>query len=191
MGIDRDLLIACALCHDVGKPFEFSPSNQARWKANPAASGFPAIRHPAYGVHLALTVGLPEAVAHAAGCHSGEGELVVRGLENTIVHNADRAFWSNLLGRGRPARIGSRVAASRSNQIGLCGEAGSIRDCRSWGGLPLPLEFGRRIRVSWTPALGVALAGDKPQRYISPCRLSAGHVGQVVVGPSMRLRWEL
>ena len=104
VGIDRDLLIACALCHDVGKPFEFSPSNQARWKANPAASGFPAIRHPAYGVHLALTVGLPEAVAHAAGCHSGEGELVVRGLENTIVHNADRAFWSIL---GRAGRLES------------------------------------------------------------------------------------
>src|SRR5207302_2780829 len=29
LGIDRDLLLACALCHDVGKPFEFSPRNQA------------------------------------------------------------------------------------------------------------------------------------------------------------------
>ena len=37
LGIDRDLLIAGALCHDVGKPYEFSPRNRERWRANPAA----------------------------------------------------------------------------------------------------------------------------------------------------------
>jgi putative nucleotidyltransferase with HDIG domain len=98
LGIDRDLLLAGALCHDVGKPFEFSPRNQARWQANPAAAGYPALRHPVYGAHVALTVGLPEAVAHAAAAHSAEGERVVRSLENTIVHLADHAFWT-ILGR--------------------------------------------------------------------------------------------
>jgi putative nucleotidyltransferase with HDIG domain len=96
LGVDRDLLLACGLCHDVGKPFEFSPRNQARWEANPAASGYPAIRHSVYGVHIALTVGLPEAVAHTAGAHSGEGELITRSLENTIVHHADHAYWAIL-----------------------------------------------------------------------------------------------
>ncbi|MCL4369132.1 MAG: HD domain-containing protein [Actinobacteria bacterium] len=100
IGVDRDLLLACALCHDLGKPFEFSPANQARWRANPAASGYPALRHPVYGAHIALTAGLPEAVAHAAGGHSGEGELVIRSLENTIVHYADRAFWRVLARAG-------------------------------------------------------------------------------------------
>jgi putative nucleotidyltransferase with HDIG domain len=100
LGIDRDLLIACALCHDVGKPFEFSPRNQAHWKANPGAVGYPSIRHPVYCVHVALTTGLPEAVAHAAGAHSGEGERVVRSLENTIVHFADHAFWEILTRAG-------------------------------------------------------------------------------------------
>jgi putative nucleotidyltransferase with HDIG domain len=95
-GVDRDLLLACALCHDVGKPFEFSPRNRARWEANPTASGYPAFRHPVYGAHIALTVGLPEAVAHCAGAHSAEGENVVRGLENTVVHLADHAFWTIL-----------------------------------------------------------------------------------------------
>ncbi len=94
--IDRDMLIACALCHDVGKPFEFDPDNQQRWKQNPAASGFPAIRHTQYGTHVCLTVGLPEEVCHAAGCHSGEGELVERSLHVTIVHHADYAFWRPL-----------------------------------------------------------------------------------------------
>ena len=84
IGIDRDLLWACALCHDVGKPFEFSPRNQARWQNDVGAAGFPSIRHSVYGVHVALTVGLPEAVAHTAGAHSAEGELIKRSLENTL-----------------------------------------------------------------------------------------------------------
>ena len=96
LGVDRDLLLACGLCHDVGKPFEFSPRNQARWEGNPGAVGYPSIRHSVYGVHLALTVGLPEAVAHTAGAHSGEGELITRSLENTIVHHADHAYWQIL-----------------------------------------------------------------------------------------------
>jgi putative nucleotidyltransferase with HDIG domain len=91
--VNRDLLIAGALCHDVGKPWEFDPRNQARWKAAPRAAGLPSIRHPGYGVHICLTVGLPEEVAHIAGGHSGEGELITRSLENTIVHHADYAFW--------------------------------------------------------------------------------------------------
>ena len=102
--INRDLLIAGALCHDVGKPWEFDPENQARWKAAPRAVGLPSIRHPAYGVHICLSVGLPEAVAHMAGAHSGEGELVVRSLENTVVHHADYAFWGTLEAGGLLSR---------------------------------------------------------------------------------------
>lgn len=98
-GVDRDLLIACALCHDIGKAFEFSPQNQARWRKNPATSGWPSLRHPVYGAHICLTAGLPEAVAHTAGAHSAEGENVQRSLENTIVHFADHAFWQ-ILNRG-------------------------------------------------------------------------------------------
>ena len=98
--VDRDILIAGALCHDVGKPWEFDPENQARWKRTPGAAGYPSIRHPAYGVHVCLSVGLPETVAHIAGGHSGEGELVVRSIENTIVNAADYAFWRVLRAGG-------------------------------------------------------------------------------------------
>jgi putative nucleotidyltransferase with HDIG domain len=108
MGVDRDILLACALCHDLGKPFEFSARNQQRWKYDPSEAGYPAIRHSVYGVHLALTVGLPEPVAHCCGAHSGEGELIQRSLETTIVHFADKAWWriiksAGLLPDVRPA----------------------------------------------------------------------------------------
>jgi len=96
IGVDRNLLLACALCHDVGKPFEFSQRNQARWQATPATVGRPSVRHPVYGAYIALTVGLPEAVVHTAAAHSHEGDLVTRSLENTVVHWADEAYWDIL-----------------------------------------------------------------------------------------------
>lgn len=101
LGIDRDLLWACGLCHDVGKPWEFSPRNQQRWLNDVGAVGYPSIRHSVYGVHVALTVGLPEAVAHTTGAHSAEGELIERSLENTLVHFADKAYWAALEKAGR------------------------------------------------------------------------------------------
>jgi putative nucleotidyltransferase with HDIG domain len=98
LGIDRDVLLAGALCHDLGKPYEFSARNLARWQADPSAAGLPAVRHPAYGVHLALSAGLPEAIVHIVGAHSmhAEGSFVQPSLENVIVQYADAAFWSIL-----------------------------------------------------------------------------------------------
>ncbi len=90
---NRDLLIAGAMCHDIGKVWEFDPENVKRWKADPRATGMPSLRHPGYGIHICLTMGLPEEVAHMAAAHSGEGELLVRSLENTILHWADYTFW--------------------------------------------------------------------------------------------------
>lgn len=110
LAIDRDVVVAGGLCHDVGKPWEFDPENRRRWEAAPRAVGLPSIRHPAYGVHICLTVGLPEAVAHIAGAHSGEGELVVRSLEGTIVHLADIGDWTMALAGGliRPETVSAK-----------------------------------------------------------------------------------
>jgi putative nucleotidyltransferase with HDIG domain len=90
---NRDILIAGALCHDIGKVWEFQPDNVKRWKADPYAVGFPSVRHPGYGVFICFSMDLPEAVAHIAAAHSAEGELLERSLENTIVHWADVTFW--------------------------------------------------------------------------------------------------
>jgi putative nucleotidyltransferase with HDIG domain len=90
---NRDILIAGCLCHDIGKVWEFDPENVRRWRQNPRATGMPSIRHPGYGIHICLTMGLPEEVAHMAAAHSGEGELLVRSVENTILNRADYTFW--------------------------------------------------------------------------------------------------
>ena len=91
--VDMDEVIAGGLCHDLGKPFEFRPENQERWKAAPQITGLPSIRHTVYGVHMALTAGLPEKIAHIAGAHSLEGQHVERSLAATIVHHADSLYW--------------------------------------------------------------------------------------------------
>ncbi|MBB3457251.1 putative nucleotidyltransferase with HDIG domain [Rhizobium sp. BK313] len=90
--IDRDLVVAGALCHDIGKPWEFDPVNRERW-ASSRHTGRPAIRHPAYGVYICLSVGLPEEVAHVAAAHSAEGNMVARSIENSIIHAVDEAYW--------------------------------------------------------------------------------------------------
>ncbi|GJD53986.1 hypothetical protein OPKNFCMD_6766 [Methylobacterium crusticola] len=92
--IDRDIVVAGGLCHDVGKAWECDPSNLRRWATDPSRVGSPSLRHPIYGAHICLSVGLPEAVAHIAACHSPEGDNVKRSLECMIVHDADHTWWT-------------------------------------------------------------------------------------------------
>jgi hypothetical protein len=54
------------------------------------------LRHPPYGVHICLTVGLPEEVAHIAAGHSYEGEVLSRSAACTIVHFADKGYWATM-----------------------------------------------------------------------------------------------
>jgi putative nucleotidyltransferase with HDIG domain len=98
--IDMDTVIAGGLLHDVGKCFEFDPVRRKTWRASQKKTGRPAIRHPAYGAHICLTVGLPEEIAHIAMAHSGEGELLLRSVECMIVHQADYTFWNVLRAGG-------------------------------------------------------------------------------------------
>jgi putative nucleotidyltransferase with HDIG domain len=94
--VDYDVLIAGALCHDVGKAYEYE--HHERWKQERRTTGSPSLRHPAYGAHLALTVGMPEAVVHCIAVHPylAEGAFVRASLETTIVQYADVAFWKML-----------------------------------------------------------------------------------------------
>src|SRR5262249_16335575 len=92
--IDRDVVLAGALCHDVGKCYEFDPVNQARWAADPSATGQPTLRHTVFGTYVCLAVGLPEEIAHIACGHSLDGQHIGVASECMIVRHADHAYWS-------------------------------------------------------------------------------------------------
>ncbi len=119
LDIDRDLLWAASLCHDVGKPFEYDPESRRRWSADRARYGDPSIRHSVYGVHVAYSVGLPEEIAHVCGAHSMEGQYVERSLICEIVHRADYAFWNIL------AKAGARGTGKLDKPTALPGKVGA------------------------------------------------------------------
>ena len=91
--VNRDIVLAGALCHDIGKPFEFDLINRERWANDPSQAGEPALRHSVYGAHVCLTVGLPEEIAHIALGHSLEGQHIGLSTECYIVRHADHTWW--------------------------------------------------------------------------------------------------
>ena len=94
--VDLDEIVAGGLCHDLGKAWEYDPENRKRWEADYRITGLPSLRHPLFGVHVALTAGLPEQIAHIAGTHSAEGEHITRSLAGEIIAIADKTFWGLL-----------------------------------------------------------------------------------------------
>lgn len=111
--INRDIIIAGGLLHDVGKAWEFDSENQARWRDDPSQSGLPALRHPVYGAHICLAVGLPEEIAHIALAHSHEGGFQTRSLECLIIHRADDPWWSIAGAAGLLDPVSDGILASR------------------------------------------------------------------------------
>src|SRR4051794_26856590 len=106
--IDWPILMAASVCHDVGKPYEFDPTNRRRWEADPANSGAPTFRHSVFGMHVCLAVGLPEEVAHVAVGHSFEGQYMGVSAECMIVRQADHGWWhlAGALGLITPESMG-------------------------------------------------------------------------------------
>jgi 23S rRNA maturation-related 3'-5' exoribonuclease YhaM len=94
--VDLDEVIAGGLCHDLGKAWEYDPANLERWSDH-RITGSPSLRHPLFGVFVALTAGLPEQIAHIAGTHSAEGENITRSLVGEIIAIADETFWRVLI----------------------------------------------------------------------------------------------
>lgn len=83
--IDMDAVIAGAILIDVGKLLEYE---KVDGKTRQSARG-KALRHPFTGVALAMECGVPDAVCHIIATHAGEGDMVKRSTEATIVHHAD------------------------------------------------------------------------------------------------------
>jgi len=83
--LDRDILLAGALLHDVGKLLEIEESGGAFRKSVDGT----LVRHPFSGVALADAHGLPAEVLHIIGTHSKEGDPYKRTPEAIILHYAD------------------------------------------------------------------------------------------------------
>ena len=126
--VDRDIVVCGALCHDLGKTYEFDPVNQKRWKGDPTKVGDPTFLHSVYGVHIALTAGLPEEVAHICLGHSREGVFITLSTECNIVREADHLWWTIAcsLGMLQPNSIASAGPKMRprklSSEMGLAAE---------------------------------------------------------------------
>jgi putative nucleotidyltransferase with HDIG domain len=93
LGLDRDLLLVCALCHDLGNPYEYNEEKRRRWQEDPGKEGFPCLRHTFFGAHIALLVGLPDIVAQANACHSQEGTFITRSVSTQLLFHVDDMFW--------------------------------------------------------------------------------------------------
>ncbi|MBP7147708.1 MAG: HD domain-containing protein [Acidobacteria bacterium] len=83
--IDLDTVIAGAILADVGKLLEYETVDG---KARQSKRG-ENLRHPFTGVALAMMCGVPDEVCHIIAAHAGEGDMVRRSTEATIVHHAD------------------------------------------------------------------------------------------------------
>jgi len=93
ISIDRDIVLTGALCHDIGKAWEFDPVNLKRWATDPSKTGQPSMRHSVFGAHVCLVAGLPEEIAHIALGHSTEGQHIGLSLECMFVRTVDHSWW--------------------------------------------------------------------------------------------------
>jgi len=83
--LNRDVLLAGALLHDVGKLLEVTQAQGTFKKSKDGA----LVRHPFSGLALADAQGVPAEVLHIIGTHSKEGDHGKRTAEAIILHYAD------------------------------------------------------------------------------------------------------
>lgn len=93
MAVNRDVLIAGALLHDVGKFLEIERTENGKFVKS--ASG-KMLRHPMSGAAVAFSQGLPDEVLHIIACHAKEGDGIRATTEAIIVHHADFANFEPL-----------------------------------------------------------------------------------------------
>ncbi|WP_286973922.1 HD domain-containing protein [Acetomicrobium sp. UBA5826] len=86
--VNREVVLAGALLHDVGKLVEYSQINNGYTFSQLGK----LLRHPIIGAILAFQCGVPPEVCHIISVHSFEGDKSYISPEGFIVKNAD---WLN------------------------------------------------------------------------------------------------
>lgn len=89
---DRDTILTAALCHDIGKMYEYRVTADGPRYSDDAH----LLRHPLKGAILAAEYGLPKEVIHAIATHSWEGDKSHRSLVSYIIRTADNAAYQML-----------------------------------------------------------------------------------------------
>ncbi len=85
--LNRDVLLAGAILHDVGKLLEYEKREGRFVKSRRGR----LLRHPVSGAALAWSLGIPEEVCHIIAAHSKEGDHVKRTPEAFVVYHCDFA----------------------------------------------------------------------------------------------------
>jgi putative nucleotidyltransferase with HDIG domain len=101
--VDRDIVLAGALLHDVGKVLEYEPGPDGTVGKSEMGK---RVRHPVSGAALASEVGLPLEIVHIISAHAGEGNMVSRTPEAILIHHTDMVDFEITkarLGRGSDA----------------------------------------------------------------------------------------
>jgi 23S rRNA maturation-related 3'-5' exoribonuclease YhaM len=91
--VDRDIIVAGGLCHDIGKTWEFDPVKLARSAERGDRYGDPTYRHSTYGAHVCLSVGLPDEIGHICMGHAFEFGGIGHSTECFIIRQADHTWW--------------------------------------------------------------------------------------------------
>lgn len=86
LDLDRDVLLAAAIVHDVSKLYEFDGRD-------PTATG-ELLGHPHYGIHVTAAAGLPVEVQHALAAHSPNTAVAPATIEAEILLRADQVAAS-------------------------------------------------------------------------------------------------
>lgn len=85
--INRDILIASAILHDIGKPLEYVKTSEGKTTKSNVGN---RLRHPVTGAGLAMKHELPYEVVQNIYQHSWEGDKGPgRTVEGEIVHRCD------------------------------------------------------------------------------------------------------
>lgn len=89
---DRDIVLTAALCHDIGKMYEYRVTADGPRYSDDAR----LLRHPLKGAILAAEYSMPKEVIHAIATHSWEGDHSHRSLVSYIIRTADNAAYQML-----------------------------------------------------------------------------------------------
>ncbi len=104
--VDRDLLVAGGLLHDIGKLLEYE--NRADGATVQTHAG-KLLRHPFTGMELAARCGLPVEVQHIIAAHAGEGDKVIRTTEATLVNHADFMSFHSIQRMGQDKNLAAKL----------------------------------------------------------------------------------